>query len=363
MARHGEIPSSTLRACRAALVAGVLLAGCTQAESRRASSGGVDSLDPVAASARPPVRGADSAASRPTTRPTTPPTSLSNPVAAGYAGGRWFVADRQLATIHVIDSTGVEISTFGRRGGGPGELLRPTALAASESAIYVADLGNARIVEFDPDGTFRRSLRQKGACAGGIVVQLRMTRSGVILARRCRLPTGELVLQVERVNGDSLVLVAAADTQALGPKGVPIPLFDASEETFVLGEGMSGCLRIFDRASAAPRNTFCLEQFPALPIPDSVRSRLARTAGSRVPVPDSLPRLLDVRMTDGRLFVLVPADAYRARWHAVDLAHPTRGATPLGRAPSEKSFIAGGSLLVVHNTDAGLVMEVVPIER
>jgi sugar lactone lactonase YvrE len=49
---------------------------------------------------------------------------------------------------------GGTVSSWGSSGAGDGQLTDPTGLAVNSDTVVVADTGNARIVEFDRDGTF-----------------------------------------------------------------------------------------------------------------------------------------------------------------------------------------------------------------
>lgn len=73
--------------------------------------------------------------------------------------GRVLVSDRAGDRIHVFDARGVRMSTFGARGGGPGELRQPTALLPSiRGHLRVIDTGNRRAQVLTLDGRFVLSL-------------------------------------------------------------------------------------------------------------------------------------------------------------------------------------------------------------
>lgn len=73
--------------------------------------------------------------------------------------GRVLVADRASDCIHVFDARGVRVSTFGARGGGPGELRQPSALLPSSAGhLRVIDTGNRRMQVLTLDGAFVLSL-------------------------------------------------------------------------------------------------------------------------------------------------------------------------------------------------------------
>lgn len=71
------------------------------------------------------------------------------------AGGEFIVVlDNVAPYVHVFRSDGSIHSIFGKHGGGPGELKRPYALAASEDSLLLV-LQSSRLSFFDLDGTVR----------------------------------------------------------------------------------------------------------------------------------------------------------------------------------------------------------------
>jgi DNA-binding beta-propeller fold protein YncE len=98
---------------------------------------------------------------------------LSNPtgVAVSPDQKKLFVADSKEHRIAVFDiATGALIKTFGKKGGGDGELYFPTSLAFSrQGELCVVDQMNVRIVIFTQDGEFVDSFGQAGATFGKFV--------------------------------------------------------------------------------------------------------------------------------------------------------------------------------------------------
>ena len=64
-----------------------------------------------------------------------------------------FVVDAMSATVRRYDAKGKYIASFGRRGGGPGELSRPEAAVISRHRLIVRDPGNGRFAVFPLDGS------------------------------------------------------------------------------------------------------------------------------------------------------------------------------------------------------------------
>ncbi|HEX7049906.1 MAG TPA: hypothetical protein VF188_06800 [Longimicrobiales bacterium] len=89
------------------------------------------------------------------------------------AAGRLYVLDRAGVRVLVYDSLGRHGATYGREGGGPGELGMPLSLAVADDSIWVADFGNHRYTIYPRDGGEARE---------------------VTLAEELGIPTGRLVV-------------------------------------------------------------------------------------------------------------------------------------------------------------------------
>jgi hypothetical protein len=72
----------------------------------------------------------------------------------GDSAGKLYVLDKGNHRVVVFDSTGHVVAVYGSRGGGPGELERPTALVVDDKGV-VSVFDNARrgFVRFGPDGS------------------------------------------------------------------------------------------------------------------------------------------------------------------------------------------------------------------
>ncbi len=85
-----------------------------------------------------------------------PPETVFGDVAAIAAGpdGSVYVLDRQAAEIRVFDRDGTYLRAVGRRGQGPGEIARPSAIAVSENGRVAArDFSNGRLQVWSADGS------------------------------------------------------------------------------------------------------------------------------------------------------------------------------------------------------------------
>jgi sugar lactone lactonase YvrE len=80
------------------------------------------------------------------------------------AGGFLFVLDGHSQEVRVFDASGAHVRSFGRPGGGPGEIARGMAVVVAPSGdLWVLDPGNARVSVFGADGAYRTSKRMPGS--------------------------------------------------------------------------------------------------------------------------------------------------------------------------------------------------------
>jgi hypothetical protein len=69
------------------------------------------------------------------------------------ADGSLLVLDQQALAVRAFDREGRHTRSFGRSGGGPGELSHPTGLAVlPDGRVLVSDPRNARVNVYSPDG-------------------------------------------------------------------------------------------------------------------------------------------------------------------------------------------------------------------
>lgn len=73
--------------------------------------------------------------------------------------GRLWVVDADAYEIALIDADATVLRTFGRKGGGPGELAgKPIAIASKDSVVYVAD-DHGFVTAFDTAGNYKTKRR------------------------------------------------------------------------------------------------------------------------------------------------------------------------------------------------------------
>jgi DNA-binding beta-propeller fold protein YncE len=92
---------------------------------------------------------------------------LVRPTGLALAGDRLYVADSQQHQIFVFDLKGTQLSSFGQRGSGPGELNYPTHVTVTSGGeILVTDAMNSRIAVFDQTGKHLRAIGSAGDTSG-----------------------------------------------------------------------------------------------------------------------------------------------------------------------------------------------------
>lgn len=75
------------------------------------------------------------------------------------ASDNMYVLDAQNTRVVVFDADGRFVRQFGKKGGGPGELQAPFAMAlSSDGDIVVSDIANRAFVVFRPDGEYVRNV-------------------------------------------------------------------------------------------------------------------------------------------------------------------------------------------------------------
>ncbi|GMU80575.1 MAG: hypothetical protein AMXMBFR47_04460 [Planctomycetota bacterium] len=86
--------------------------------------------------------------------------------AAGSAERFLFVTDTGNHRVVVFTLEGRFVRHFGRRGSGPGELVRPAGIAVRGGLVYVADEAAGHVQVFRLDGTFQRTIGRFGTGEG-----------------------------------------------------------------------------------------------------------------------------------------------------------------------------------------------------
>lgn len=100
------------------------------------------------------------------------PESFFNVSAGAVATGRdghLYVLDRGNHRVVVFDGEGRHVRTFGRQGGGPGELQWPQSIVvAQDGSLAIADIGHRGLVRVSPDGQPLENRMLEGWVGGGM---------------------------------------------------------------------------------------------------------------------------------------------------------------------------------------------------
>lgn len=278
---------------------------------------------------------------------------------AAFSGDRWYIADGRSDRIHTLDSTGVRLSSFGRRGSGPGELRAPQLVAATTRHVYVADLQRAEVSVFTTAGEFVKYLKPARGCAQSGFAQMVARGDQLFVLRRCWEGRSAIRYQVERSmnNADLEVWPVATDTVRLAdgrPVPFHVPLLDVSARQLVVGDGVPGCVRVFELAGARARGRRCFTEFERQPISAAERAQLARRWRGRIGIPDSLPRLRSVTWRDSVVIVQSIETSASGSWLALSGQDKPR----LLRAQVAAAFMGGSTLLIAHEEAEGVRIEV-----
>ena len=287
---------------------------------------------------------------------------------AAYSAGRWYVTDPKATRVHILDSTGVLLRSIGRRGRGPGEFLTPSTIAAADNRVYVAQMTIPDVSVFDSTGKFLHFLHAEKPCGAGGVVTLAVGGGELFVLRRClEMPRGYR-LQVERAQGDRLVVwPAIADTIRFRRPGIiplTVPILAADAERVVFGNGSTPCLRVFRRNDGREETSRCLIEIARVATTPDERASLQKSLRNRVEIPDSLPRVNEVLLLDSRLIVQTFESSDLLSWIELPWT-PSEGNTGrlLGRPRTRESYMSAVSQLVVTDDVEGMRIETVRITR
>jgi hypothetical protein len=94
--------------------------------------------------------------------------------------GRWVILDGGYEVVRIYDPESMEMASVGRKGEGPGEFNRPSAIGIdAQDNVYVASDGG-RVAIFSPDGALLDEFRHK--FPGAVSSSLKIGAAGVYLA-------------------------------------------------------------------------------------------------------------------------------------------------------------------------------------
>jgi len=88
---------------------------------------------------------------------------FSTPAQLVIRDGKLMFPDLAMSKVFVFDLDGNLIMTFGNKGEGPGQMVKPHGLTVdNEGSFYVSDSNNNRVLKFSKEGKFIKFLGQKG---------------------------------------------------------------------------------------------------------------------------------------------------------------------------------------------------------
>jgi len=284
-------------------------------------------------------------------------------VAAG--NGVWYVLDEAAPTVHMLDAGGAWLGNFGRAGEGPGELLRPMAIAVGRGAVAVADAGRGRMHLYGPDGRYRDYRR--------------IAAPGCQAARPVDVAAGEttFLLLVECVSGRSVEhhVVAVGDgpsrlvvRRSLDAGTRPILDFGATyvlsehPRGFVFGDAQDDCLGIY-ALDGAQLDRACHEWLARTRLPAGKKRELEAALerrGSSVTfrMPDSFSPFDRVFWDDARLvYRVLEEEASRLAARGGE-----GGAEAFGGVPAAPwLFVADGTALAAWDDVGGARIALYPL--
>jgi hypothetical protein len=248
--------------------------------------------------------------------------ALVSDLAVAPDGTLWIV-DRGNSNLVSFAPDGERQNTFGRKGSGPGELLRPEAISVSDSMVLVVDAGNSRVQFFRHDGAASGQF----ALTRYALVPLSMNSRGDLAVPTIGLDSSLAVVlsdsarSIRRigspvVNPPTEINLRGLQQQALRGE---IPLEFRNNVLPVLGESgdawlvlqAEGTVQHFDRNGQLRWS---------VELPDSVvtgarREYLSRASVETNPARVPLPRaVMGARVYDRELWLMLPPGTNGKNW-------------------------------------------------
>jgi hypothetical protein len=190
--------------------------------------------------------------------------------------GRIFILDWRDCVIKVFDPEGVYLKTIGKKGEGPGELNRPSALSLNRDTLMVLELN--RISFFDLEGEFQRSVSPKGVWA----LRARMNSSGDLFVTSAVVDPEDPHYQLQKFDGDMNHLCDLAKSPAPNPlKGfnpfMPISywIIDDSDNV-VYGYPEEYLLQVFDSSGNLTKKIY--KEYDPIPITNEEKDERTQDA-------------------------------------------------------------------------------------
>ena len=213
--------------------------------------------------------------------------------------GVWVVLDRKASRVHVLDPAGPAVTSFGRRGSGPGELSRPSTLVLHGDTVVVVEQLGGVVHLFDGSGRHivDRHLQVPG-CRTPMIFDAVSNAEGLMFLVTCpgiRLNT-KAFAALETAGANARILASTAARRTPRDRVDPLftPVLASHPDGIVFGAAGDACLSVVD-LSGASIGEECTAWLERLPLPPGdqaqmtrMRTRLA-TLAARVESPETLP--------------------------------------------------------------------------
>lgn len=185
---------------------------------------------------------------------------------AVFHGGNWFVLDRRATQVHRFDESGILLGSFGRRGEGPGEFLRPEAIASRGDSVIVLDDGALHLFGLDGSHLTDRPV-ELGGCATGSARDLLALPTGLLLLASCR-DAGQIswMVVLEANDASYRALAVRSSDPGVVDVGMANAILGAHARGFVFGMPGNNCLDVYNPQGAA-LGEVCHDWIERLPIP------------------------------------------------------------------------------------------------
>ena len=213
---------------------------------------------------------------------------------AVFHDGDWFVLDARAAQVHRLDSAGTLLSSFGRRGRGPGELgALPAAITVHGDSIVVTERTSNQVHLYSPrrrcaghpSGSSRRMpfarIHDLASSALGLLLLVRCRNDGIRTETR-------VVLEAE--DGFNRT-VAARLPQPDGPvvlDALTPPILSLHPEGFVFGSAQDTCLGVY-RLDGEAIESVCHDWLALVATPRELIRRMRSTLSARTDIRWTLP--------------------------------------------------------------------------
>ena len=164
--------------------------------------------------------------------------------------GAWFVLDGRARRIHRFDFTGRRlVSSFARRGEGPGELRSPVAIAVLTDTLAVVESAGDWLHLYSPDGLHLgdRPVRF-GGCPSRAARDLASTQWGLLVLLDCMTESGREAQTLLEGTGGRFHAIAAYAPRQTGPRVVDptlLPVVAAHPRGFLFGLAGEECLDLY----------------------------------------------------------------------------------------------------------------------